>query len=448
VDQRQQPSKQIVGDPLLKRLGIDPRAWPVVDRIIALLGVGIGLTIVVIAVCGYALGWEWTGLIEPKRRTFWDWLNLLLVPVVLALGGYLFTRSENRRARLDIAEQHRQDQVIAEQRRQDDMRQAYLDGMSQLVTDKEQPLDKVPRGASLSILARARTLTVLTRLDGERKRSVLQFLYESRLVTMGHDIVDLREADLGKASLSKANLSEANLSGANLYGSTLSEADLSRANLSEATLSSATLSGANLSSATLNRAVLSGANLSDAELIGANLSEATLSSATLSGAKLNRAALRAATLYESILSGANLSRADLSGANLYGANLSGADLSEANLSGATLIETNLSGANLSGAKLSEVSLTKADLSGADLSGADLSGANLRGAKGWTEEQLTAAKSLGAATMPDGQILKSDDNQTTDTRINTAITTKPDGPTFEEWLKSKGSGENGEGSGPS
>jgi hypothetical protein len=37
-------------------------------------------------------------------KTFWDWLNLLIVPVVLAIGGYLFTRSEkpqgwtNRRA--------------------------------------------------------------------------------------------------------------------------------------------------------------------------------------------------------------------------------------------------------------------------------------------------------------------------------------------------------------
>jgi hypothetical protein len=70
-----------------------------------------------------------------------------------------------------------------------------------------------------------------------------------------------------------------------------------------------------------------------------------------------------------------------------------------------------------------------------------------------EEQLTAAKSLEGATMPDGQILKSDDNQSTidtliDPLINNATTTKPDGPTFEEWLKSRGSGENGEGSGPS
>jgi hypothetical protein len=38
-------------------------------------------------------------------------------------------------------------------------------------------------------------------------------------------------------------------------------------------------------------------------------------------------------------------------------------------------------------------------------------------------QLRAAKSLEEATMPDGRILKSDDN--------------PNGPTFQEWLKRKG-----------
>jgi uncharacterized protein YjbI with pentapeptide repeats len=79
--------------------------------------------------------------------------------------------------------------------------------------------------------------------------------------------------------------------------------------------------------------------------------------------------------------------------------------------------TDLSGADLSGA----------DLSGADLRGTDLRGANLRGAdlgaKGLSEKRLRAAKSLEGATMPDGQ-------------------------KYEDWLKSKGSGDDGENSGPS
>jgi hypothetical protein len=104
------------------------------------------------------------------------------------------------------------------------------------------------------------------------------------------------------------------------------------------------------------------------------------------------------------------------------------ELSSADLSGVNLSHAYLSGAYLSGADLSE-----ADLSGANVIKAELTAADLSNVRGWTEEQLTAAKSLEGATMPDGQILKSDDN--------------PDGPTFEEWLKSKGRAEDGEKSGP-
>jgi len=83
----------------------------------------------------------------------------------------------------------------------------------------------------------------------------------------------------------------------------------------------------------------------------------------------------------------------------------------------------LSNADLKGAVLSATRLGDDKHGDADLSGAILSNANLNGAVGWTGEQLRAAKSLEGATMPDGRILKSDD--------------KPDRPTFEEWLKSRG-----------
>jgi hypothetical protein len=173
VAQAQQPNKQIAGDRLLKTLGIDLIQWTVGDRRIALLGIGIGLTIVIISILGYVFGWEWTGLTKP-RRTFWDWLSLLIVPLVLVLGGDLFNRSESRRTKDDAEQQRKADRQIADDRRQDDTLQAYIDGMSQLLTDIELPLHRAQRGDSLSTVARARTLTVLGRLDSVRKRSVLQ----------------------------------------------------------------------------------------------------------------------------------------------------------------------------------------------------------------------------------------------------------------------------------
>src|SRR6476661_11043475 len=34
----------------------------------------------------------------PHAKTLWDWLGLLLIPLVLAIGGFFLTRSENRYA--------------------------------------------------------------------------------------------------------------------------------------------------------------------------------------------------------------------------------------------------------------------------------------------------------------------------------------------------------------
>jgi uncharacterized protein YjbI with pentapeptide repeats len=72
-----------------------------------------------------------------------------------------------------------------------------------------------------------------------RKGNVVQFLYESDLITKGRVVVDLTGADLIGAYLRGAYLSRATLSGANL----------GLANLRGANLRGAYLSGANLSGA-------------------------------------------------------------------------------------------------------------------------------------------------------------------------------------------------------
>ena len=266
------------------------------------------IVLAVLIPIGYAH--PWTGFGQTKvaqdvqpSKTLWDWLDLLVVPVVLALGGYLFNRSENLRT-----------QKIADERRQDDRLQAYLDGMSELLTDKDRPLHRAQVGDSLSTVARARTLTVLSELDGNRKRSALQFLYESALIAARHTVVDLRGADL-----SRAHLRRANLIGAQLGSAKLTSANLSGSFLIEADLGSADLKSANLSEAFLGKADLIAAELSGTDLRGALLDEANLTLADLSGADLRGADLKSTNLIKADLRRADLRRADLSGANLRGA---------------------------------------------------------------------------------------------------------------------------------
>jgi uncharacterized protein YjbI with pentapeptide repeats len=350
----------------------------------------VGVALIVVIFLGYRFNWAWTGLdsnILPSKassfqreKTLWDWLQLLLIPLVLAVGGYLFNLNVNRNEQRAAANRDQNEREIA----QETIIQEYINKMAELLLHEK--LRGSAEDDEVRKIARVLTLTVLPRLNANRKRSLLQFLYEAGLLKKGEGVLDLRDADLSRAYLSGAYLKGAYLKGAYLKGAKLLGAYLSRADLSYA----------NLSEAYLVDAYLAGANLKGANLRGANLK-----GVSLSGANLSRANLK----------GANLSGADLSYANLSEAYLVGAFLSEANLKGAFLVEAELKGANLkraflSGADLSEAYLLNANLAYTDLSGADLRRtylglANLKRAK-VTPEQLKQASSLKGSITPEGK----------------------------------------------
>jgi uncharacterized protein YjbI with pentapeptide repeats len=382
------------------------------------------LTIALFIIIG-RFGWDWTGFngglskktveIEIARssqrketttveqspvKTLWDWLQLLgvlAIPAAVGFGTLWFTTQQNK-ARDAENENDQREAALQE----------YIDKMSELllkenlrgniltfsVDSKFLKGGELKSGDEVRTVARARTLTALSRLDSRRKSNLLQFLYESRLLEKGKPIVGLHGADLREANLREANLGGAYLSGANLSGANLSRADLSRADLSRADLRGAKLSEAILWNANLREAYLSRADLEGANLIGADLF----------GADLSRAILVRAFLSEAYLSRAYLEGANLNGANLNGANLSGAILFRAFLEGANLIEAYLIEAIIIGADLFGADLSRANLSGANLFRANLSEAILRDAVSFTTKELEKATPyLKDATMPDGTI---------------------------------------------
>lgn len=50
--------------------------------------IGLGLALLIVVVGGYLFSWTWTGF---KGNTLWDWLELILVPVVLPLVMFWLT---------------------------------------------------------------------------------------------------------------------------------------------------------------------------------------------------------------------------------------------------------------------------------------------------------------------------------------------------------------------
>jgi hypothetical protein len=178
---------------------------------------------------GYALEWTWTGL---DTKLAWDWLELLIIPLVLALGALWFN-NQTRKSDQEIARREREnDRQIAEDRAQEEALHRYLDRMQELILDKG--LRKSEEDAEVRNVARARTLAVLRSLDGNRKGQVVRFLCEADLIRKLRNsevIIDLRTADLSGANLLGAKLEDAYIHNANLIYANLTGANLSDAHL-------------------------------------------------------------------------------------------------------------------------------------------------------------------------------------------------------------------------
>jgi uncharacterized protein YjbI with pentapeptide repeats len=221
---------------------------------------------------------EGSSFLDRKRRggkSIWEWMQVLIVPLAIALVTIAFSIAQNWSL-----------QRVENQRAQDAALQAYIDQISNLLLEKD--LRSADLGDTASVVARARTLTVLRRLDPVGKGDVVRFLIEAQLVSSapGHPPV---------ISLNDADLEDARLWGVNLPGAELADADLSGAYLLQAILPNAILVGAELRAANLRSANLMGTELAGADLRNADLSGAALHNAVLAGVDFRNANLNGAT---------------------------------------------------------------------------------------------------------------------------------------------------------
>jgi hypothetical protein len=187
---------------------------------------------------GFRGWWQASWAEITGDKTLWDFLSLLIVPVMLFGIGFWFNRAQS----------DRQDRVELDRTREAAL-QNYYDEMTELLLQRELRTSKPAQD-----IARARTLAVLRGLDAERRGMLVGFLDEAGLIQGGSTITpvislvgaDLHRATLAKADLSGADLSEADLSRAFLVGADLREADLRDADLRWADLRWADLRWADL----------------------------------------------------------------------------------------------------------------------------------------------------------------------------------------------------------
>lgn len=163
-----------------------------------LKSVAIALTLVLVWLIwasNYYGAFTWTGFAASTKpasnvvpgKTLWARLALIVIPATLAAGGFWFNHSQKDREERLAERRAKEERKVADERAQETALQTYLDQMSRLL------INYPPRPISLagneyevpeewSNVARVWTLTILRRLDGERKGIVLSFLYESNLI--------------------------------------------------------------------------------------------------------------------------------------------------------------------------------------------------------------------------------------------------------------------------
>jgi uncharacterized protein YjbI with pentapeptide repeats len=282
---------------------------------------------------------------------------VLAVPAVVGLGAAWYTAQQGRVSDRENTDNQRETAL-----------QAYIDKMSDLLLHEK--LRDSGEGDEVRKIARVRTLTILPRLDADRKGTVVRFLHESGLIERDSPILSLYGADLRGINFQTTYLLSGRRASLSPQGAAFSSWKTTYT-FSSASLAGVDLSGADLSGANLARAVLQHARLSDARLIRADLSHALLNGADLRGARLAEADLRDADLRPADKGPADLRGADLQQADLRRAKLNESDLSDAELRGAVL-----QGADLSRAKMERTHVSEIDLRGAVLTGVDLSRADL------------------------------------------------------------------------
>jgi len=140
-----------------------PRSWQQIKQHRVAIGVGAITLLVIIALIIVGYRFDWTGFNRnnASSKTLWDWLQLVIIPAILALGGFWLNQIQTGREQRITQQQAELEHELTRDNQQETLLQAYIDKMSELLL-KENLRDSKPEDEVRKI-ARVRTLSVLLR---------------------------------------------------------------------------------------------------------------------------------------------------------------------------------------------------------------------------------------------------------------------------------------------
>src|SRR6266581_4030378 len=135
------------------------QTWWQKNKQVLIIATVVIVAVIIFALAVYWFGWDWTGFtsatgptLKPNEqyrpaKTLWDVLQLLIVPIILAIGGFWLNQiQKDRDQKAEKAQKLREEDAAKEREklerasREDNQReaalQAYIDKMSELLLEK------------------------------------------------------------------------------------------------------------------------------------------------------------------------------------------------------------------------------------------------------------------------------------------------------------------------
>jgi hypothetical protein len=243
--------------------------------------VSLVLLIILFVLIGYwalnpanAPGWTGFGPYDqaiqgPRSKTLWDWVEILLIPIVLALGAWLLSAADKEA-----------DRKIETDRQRQEILTSLFQKISELLVTKNLRASKASR--EVRSIARSYALSTFRLLDPDRKAEAIQFLVEARLID-SDPIINLNGANLRGIRLNNAYLSGIEIKGAHLENAYLQDANIENTNFCGSNLTKANLKGATIRHSDFSFTILNNADLRGCDLTSVNLQGAILLGAKLKG---------------------------------------------------------------------------------------------------------------------------------------------------------------------
>src|SRR5947208_17097663 len=124
--------------------------WQKIKQLLMLIGILIGVIVLLfiliqIILVGYRF--DWTGFnvytgpqLRPNQqyrpgKTLWDWLQLLIIPIVLAAGGFWFNRVQKSREEKTTVERTIVEKDLSRDQQRESALQVYIDNMPTLIRE-------------------------------------------------------------------------------------------------------------------------------------------------------------------------------------------------------------------------------------------------------------------------------------------------------------------------